>query len=215
MVDQLQLKILLNELKLTKNSKVLDLGCGPGLITRYVQHQTKCSIKGIDISKKAIDYANSFSKKMNKCTFIVDDIGKPEKIIGYYDAVLMLDVHYFIEDFLVKIPDYIKHLEPNGVFAVFSDEGTGEDSLDESNTKANETIIGQYLNENKIEYKGIELYKENREHWKRKKVILEKLKKKFDKENSSEIYKNRMEECQNECTGKGGRYLFLIKNSIL
>jgi 2-polyprenyl-3-methyl-5-hydroxy-6-metoxy-1,4-benzoquinol methylase len=209
MADQKQIKVMLKELCLDSSSNVLDLGCGPGLITLFIQRKTKCKIKGIDISKSAIEYANAHIT--NRSTkFEICDISKPENIDGQYDALLMIDTHYFIDDFESLIIDYINKLKPNGKLAILSDQGKGNRELDESKTKASETIIGRYLNENGIAYKGIELYKENRKHWDSKRRTLLRLKTRFEKEGNMEIFKNRMDECIGECSIKGGRYLYVI-----
>lgn len=215
MTDQKQLKVMLREIKLDAAKNALDLGCGPGLITAYIQKRTGCRIKGIDISLSAVEYANNAVKKENdSMEFERGDIGNPDAITGIFDAILMFDTHYFIDDFQSKIPQYLEKLKKDGKLVVFSDEGTGNREADESSTKSSETIIGRYLDEHGIGYKGIEFYSENRTHWNKKKKTLVKLKSEFEKEDNMEIYKNRMDECIGECDIKGGRYLFIINKSI-
>ena len=45
------------ETELTGNKSIVDLGCGPGIITAYMAQKTHGHVTGIDISSDMIDYA--------------------------------------------------------------------------------------------------------------------------------------------------------------
>lgn len=211
MADQEQIDLMIRETGIDGNSAVLDLGCGPGLISAYIQERTGCRMKGLDISGGAIGLARELAGENNpNLTFEVKDIGDIDAIDGNWDAMLSIDTHYFLDDFTGMIPRYLAKLNDGGVFAVFSDMGTGRQQYDESETKASGTLIGRYLDEHGIRYRGIELYREHRRHWDRKMEVLLELKHKFEAEGNMEIYGNRMEECLGECGTMGGRYLYLI-----
>jgi len=72
------------------NSSVLDVGCGEGFIMAYLAKEKKCKVKGIDISKKAVD-------KVRKMGFeaVVRDIdleGLGLKDDEFYDYILFIEV---------------------------------------------------------------------------------------------------------------------------
>ena len=54
MVDKEQLDKLLEVLNLKEEDRVLDLGCGAGVIGEYVASQTGANITGVDFSPKVI-----------------------------------------------------------------------------------------------------------------------------------------------------------------
>ena len=126
-----------------------------------------------------------------------------------FDAILLIDTHYFIEEFTNIIPKLLKMLKAKGKIAIFSDEGKGIDGEDDSKTEPQETIIGKYLILNKLKYKCIPLYKENVAHWRKKKQALLELEGEFIKENNQFIYNNRLEECTDHDRNLDGRYLFI------
>lgn len=57
-----------------KNPKILDLGCGTGILSKYLLCQNpKLRIEGIDISQKAIDIAKKSLKKYKNAHFATGD----------------------------------------------------------------------------------------------------------------------------------------------
>jgi SAM-dependent methyltransferase len=213
MADDDQIMLMLEELELDETSNVLDLGCGPGLISGDIQKKTNCRLVGLDISPVAIERADAhFGQQNLKLQFHVGDMASYEAKEELFDAILLIDTHYFIEDFLSMIPKLLGRLKEGGKIAIFSDEGKGIEGLDESQTQPHETIIGQYLTTNGIRFKGIRLYEENRAHWEKKKVVLLDLKESFEQENNLFIYNNRLGECNDHDRTLDGRYLYIIPN---
>jgi hypothetical protein len=130
-----------------------------------------------------------------------------------FDAILLIDTHYFIEDFLSLIPKLLDRLKEKGEIAIFSDEGKGIEGLDESKTQPHETLIGEYLTVNKIRFKGIRLHEENKAHWIKKKRVLLELQAEFERENNQFVYNNRLSECNDHDRTLDGRYLYIISKS--
>jgi cyclopropane fatty-acyl-phospholipid synthase-like methyltransferase len=211
MADKKQVDLLLSYLHLDRSSTVLDLGCGPGLITNYIHNKTGCEIVGIDNSNHAIEYAkNRFESRLNKIRFIEKEMQDLHYEGKLFSAIISIDTHYFIEDFLNWIPKYLALIQDNGQFAIFSDEGMGLKDYDETNTRVTETIIGKYLTGNGLAFEGVELYNENRDHWNIKYKTLLEMKQDFLNEGNEFLYNNRMGEAENESTKKGGRYLYIV-----
>jgi SAM-dependent methyltransferase len=211
MADDQQIDLMLDELNLHTSSCVLDLGSGPGFLSNYIQKKLKCHLIGLDISPVAIQRAvERFGSNDPDLQFIVGDMEKYTFGSELFDAILLIDAHYFVDDFTAMIPNLLNQLKENGKIAVFSDEGKGIEGLDESTTEPGETIIGQYLIHNKIPFKGIRLYDENKAHWIKKKEILLALKDEFDSENNQFLYNNRLAECDDHDRNLDGRYLYII-----
>jgi len=214
MADDDQINLMLNELGLDSTSTVLDLGCGPGWISSYLQSKLRCRLVGIDISPIAIQRAvDRFGLQNQNLQFYVGDMSTYDFKGEFFDAILLIDTHYFIDDFLSMIPQLLDRLNADGKIAIFSDEGKGIEGLDESNTQPHETLIGEYLTANQIRFKGICLHKENKAHWLKKKQVLLELQAEFEKEDNLFIYNNRLSECTDHDRSLDGRYLFVLNKS--
>jgi len=214
MADDHQISLMLAELELDNESNVLDLGCGPGLISGYIQRKLNCRLVGLDISPVAIQRAvNRFGSRNQDLQFFTGNMATYDFNSELFDAILLIDTHYFIEDFPALIPTLLDRLKEKGKIAIFSDEGKGIEGLDESNTQPHETVIGQYLIAHAIRFKGIRLYEENQAHWIKKKQVLLELKDEFEEENNQFIYNNRLSECNDHDRTLDGRYLYIVSKS--
>jgi len=211
MADDQQISLMLAELGLDSSSHVLDLGCGPGLLSDEIQRKTNCQLVGIDISPIAIQRAVArFGSQNRNLRFYVGDMSTYDFKGDLFDAILLIDTHYFIDDFLSLIPKLLKQLKAGGKVAIFSDEGQGIEGLDESTTQPHETLIGTYLTDNQVRFKGIRLYAENQAHWIKKKQVLLELQAEFEQENQQFIFENRLAECNDHDRTLDGRYLYII-----
>jgi SAM-dependent methyltransferase len=211
MADDRQIDMMLAELGLDADSRVLDVGCGPGLISDDIQRRTGCRMVGLDISPAAIRRAADLQHE--KLHFLVGDILRNVFPNDVFDAILLIDTHYFIDDFTSHIPLLMKRVKAGGKIAVFSDEGAGIGGRDESETKAHETIIGKSLIARGIRHKCIRLHKENAAHWRKKERVLLELRDAFEKEGNRFLYDNRLGECTEHDRSLDGRYLFIIEKT--
>jgi cyclopropane fatty-acyl-phospholipid synthase-like methyltransferase len=209
MADIKQIELMIQKLNLCKTSIFLDLGCGCGAITNYIQTRSACTAIGIDNSQIAITNAKKrFNNK--KISFICDDFENYKYENDKYDAIALIDSHYFIEDLFKLLNGLRLALSKEGRIAVFSDEGSGIPDIDDSKTKVEETIIGKYLVEQRIPFEGITLTRENSSHWKLKKEVLLKMKNDFLDEGNERIYKSRLNECLDHNRNYDSRFLYII-----
>lgn len=84
-------KIILDEL--TKNSKVLDIGCAQGFLGECLNKELGCEVVGIDYlesyiyeSKKRDSYKELLQIDLN---FLADELNK---YLGYFDYIILADV---------------------------------------------------------------------------------------------------------------------------
>ena len=103
---------------LSQNGKVLDIGCGPGNITRYFLNIRKdLKITGIDLAPKMIERA-----KLNvpNATFIVKDALKIDELTSTFDAVVIGFCMPYLtkEDSAKLIRLSSEKLTPNGIIYI-------------------------------------------------------------------------------------------------
>lgn len=78
-----------------KGSKVLEVGCGNGLVTRILAKRAR-SVLALDLSSVAIENARKYVKRSN-CTFRVANI-ICDNVAGIYDIIMLADVIEHIEN---------------------------------------------------------------------------------------------------------------------
>jgi hypothetical protein len=127
-----------------------------------------------------------------------------------FDAILLIDTHYFVDDFEALLNKLMELVVYNGKICIFSDEGRGIEGIDDSNLLANESLIGQLLERKGFTYSAINLNQENRAHWKLKEKVLTELKDEFESEGNMFLYNNRINECISSNRDLDCRFLFTI-----
>jgi ubiquinone/menaquinone biosynthesis C-methylase UbiE len=104
-------------LDLKKDKKVLDVGCGGGVILNYLKG--KCSLYGVDISSKRIELLkNIFGKEvilekadLNKKTLFEDN---------FFDIIIMSDVIEHIVDRNHTLKEIKRILKKGGTLAIIT-----------------------------------------------------------------------------------------------
>ncbi|MCM8788149.1 MAG: methyltransferase domain-containing protein [Candidatus Omnitrophica bacterium] len=95
-----------------KNKKVLDAGCGLGLITNELIKR-KSDVYGIDISKKSVEYLKN---KFNSEKFMFSSVAKLPFKNDFFDLVIFTEVLEHIEkkDQLTALRELYRVLKPKG-----------------------------------------------------------------------------------------------------
>ena len=118
--DMESLHELLNHLDLKPDEKVLDLGCGAGVIAEYISDITNTRVTGVDYAASAITDANNRTvAKRSRLDFIQGDYSDLVLAPDSYDAVISIDTLYW-DSLLEKTLSMIKTaLKPGGRMGVF------------------------------------------------------------------------------------------------
>ena len=104
----------LNKIAPLKNIKILDIGCGGGLISEPMA-RLGASVTGIDASHKNIEIAKLHAKKNNlKINYINSE---PEKLKdrNKFDIILNLEVVEHVEDLDLYLKSCFELLKPTGI----------------------------------------------------------------------------------------------------
>jgi len=92
--------------KFIPKGKVLDIGCGTGITSRYLAKGDR-DVVALDISPKLIEYAEKLNSHFGRVKYFVGDICE-FTWIEPFDSILMVDVLEHLE--MVKIPELFEVL---------------------------------------------------------------------------------------------------------
>jgi SAM-dependent methyltransferase len=113
-------------LKLSRASRLLDLGCGPAGPLTFIVGQVGCHGAGADVSAKAISAgrARVASLQLDKLVTLQEaDLNEPLPFAsGSFDAVISLDTILHLRDRLSVFQEVARVLIPTGKF-LFTDAG--------------------------------------------------------------------------------------------
>lgn len=109
-------KILLDLLRIKGNEAVLDLGCGPGNITKVIGTITTGKVLGVDISKNMIDEASKNNASSNVSFSVKDseNIG----IQSDFDVIYCNSAFQWFKNPHVVLKGCFDALKPNGRIGV-------------------------------------------------------------------------------------------------
>ncbi|NHJ86338.1 MAG: class I SAM-dependent methyltransferase [Asgard group archaeon] len=195
-VNMYQLDLLLQRLKLTPSDIVLDLGSGLGKITEYIANETNAKIIGIDFSVKAIEWAKEHTKLNEKLSFEVMDINELDFPANTFDAIIALDVLYWVDDqasAMKKIKEILKPKGRLGIFYVqFKSPTDTTDTLSVDDTK-----IVKLLKELDFNYDVLDVSDIAFEMWKEQLIIGQEMRPQFEQEGNVDIIDERLTDGKN------------------
>jgi len=160
-----ELRENISRLELSRESRLLDLGCGPGGPLTFLVGQLGCQGCGIDVSAKAIAAARARAaslKQENLVTLCEGDLNQPLPYASHsFDAVMSLDVILHLRDRLTVFREVARVLLFPGKF-LFTDAGvlTGAISDEEVRLRAahgQTQFVPPGFNENMLELAGFHL----------------------------------------------------------
>lgn len=109
-----KLELICQKLKLKKEDRVLDIGCGWGGFAKYASSHYGCHVTGISISEEQIKYAKEFTKGLPVEILKMDY----RDLDGKYDKVLICGMieHVGYKNYRKIIKIVRDHLNDNGLF---------------------------------------------------------------------------------------------------
>ena len=214
-IDMQQLNMMLEKLELNSNDEVLDLGCGLGKITEYLADKTGASIIGIDFSQKSIQYAKMNTKGNEKLRFEVQDINELNYPSNTFDAIIALDVLYWVDDLEPVIKTLKDILKPNGRMGIFYVQFQNQENLTEPLESEN-TKLAKFLDQNNYTYEVEDISQKAVEIWERKIAVGKELREQFLSEGNQDIIDSRvaggLDVIKKFETKQQKRYFFYVKN---
>jgi SAM-dependent methyltransferase len=94
---------------------MLDLGCGNGVLAKYIRALSTVRIVGVDYSQRAIDQAAAHA--IPNCEFVCADIRtfSPSEA---YSLIVFNESLYYLRDSAALLHRFTRHLLPDGVYMI-------------------------------------------------------------------------------------------------
>jgi ubiquinone/menaquinone biosynthesis C-methylase UbiE len=112
----------LNEVRIKKENKILDIGCGDGGIDLYLAGNYGVSVVGVDFSSVGIEKAKEKARSANLSSKCIFHEGSAEDIVykdNYFDLVLSYDFFIHIYNKPAVLKEIFRVLKPGGKFVFY------------------------------------------------------------------------------------------------
>ena len=106
-------KKIFKEVAVDKSERILDIGCGQGLLTGYLYEKTNAHIVGLDLSEKSVETAG---KNNPDCEFRVGKVEDMPFEDNSFNIVIGNAILHHLEDPYEIIPQVKRVLKENGFF---------------------------------------------------------------------------------------------------
>jgi ubiquinone/menaquinone biosynthesis C-methylase UbiE len=215
LADIFQLNKMLEALRLQPDERVLDLGCGNGFITEFLQKKTGAFFQGIDISAEAVTQALGRTQANPQLSFSVGNMNCLDIELQSFDCAVSIDTLYYVENPEATLKQIISLLKPQGKIALFFTQWINSLEEKENLLPAN-TNLAKLLKKYGLKFQAFDLTENEAEHWRNKVAVLKELKPDFEREGNLSLYNYRYSEAARYASWdleKRSRYLYYIKLS--
>lgn len=110
---------IIDNLKITERTKMLDIGFGNGYLEKLVYKRVKCAIYGIDISEDMVKLASEKNQQgivNGDIQLMVGDCCKLAFEDNSFDVVTTMNTIYFWEDIIQGLQEIHRVLKADGIF---------------------------------------------------------------------------------------------------
>ncbi|MCB0546854.1 MAG: class I SAM-dependent methyltransferase [Phaeodactylibacter sp.] len=188
--DTGELRQLLAFLDLPSGAYGLDLGCGNGLITDYLQRRSGARFLGVDISPEAIRRAEQIRNphlafrvsNMNALSF-----SEP------FDFIVSVDTLYYAADLSATVRDCLSNLRPGGIFACFFSQWINAEG-ERPFLEGTHTGLAKVLRELEQPFEFQDISESGRKHWRLKRDVLLDMRPDFEAEGNLALWDYRFRE---------------------
>lgn len=194
--DKAQLELLLQILQLQPTQRILEVGCGNGMITEYLSDYTGAHFTGLDNSALAVHQAQKrTAAKSERLTFLVGDINQLDLPHEAFDVILAIDSVYFSLDYTATIRVFKSTLRPHGQMAILYSYGrepwVAKEAFPKAHLAPDKTPLAVALTANGLTFRTWDLTQQDYELAQRRKEVLLELRPQFEAEGNLFIYQNR------------------------
>ncbi|MCB0567474.1 MAG: methyltransferase domain-containing protein [Phaeodactylibacter sp.] len=206
LADREELRQLLGFLALPTGATGLDLGCGNGRITDFLQRQSGTHLLGLDISPEAIRRAAMIPNP--QLSFQVGNMNALS-LGERFDFILSIDTLYYAASLKETVQACLAYLRPNGVFACFFSQWISEES-ESPLLEGPNTGFGKVFQELGQPFEFLDISGSGRRHWHRKRDVLLDMRPAFEAEGSLALWDYRFREANRYAEWKEAYYARFI-----
>ena len=115
--EKMQAAIMEKLPKDLRGARILDAGCGTGVLSRMLDERG-AEVVGVDISEKLIEVAKNRSSLNKNIEYFAGDM--KEQSFGNFDYIIAMDslIHYSTEDVISSIADFSSRANNSVLFTV-------------------------------------------------------------------------------------------------
>ncbi len=207
---------LLARLALKPGEHLLDLGCGAGGIAEYLADHSGARVTGLDYSAAAIEVARERTKaRRDQVDFVRGDLNAIDLPAGQYDAAVMIDSVYWIDDTANGLGRILRCLRPGGrlLVAIAQALMPGDDPAE---ITIDGNFVARALDTLGVDYQAVDLTDSFLPFWQRMGETVEDLRDTFIAEGNESIYQSLSTEARDEFlpaieAGALRRFLYLVR----
>ncbi len=215
MVTMDQLEKLVEVLSLSKNSRVLDIGCGVGRITEYLSDRTGARVTGLDFAGPAVRRAQVRTRRKSGrlafCLGSMNQLALPE---ASFDTIIAIDTLYFATDLhntVISLKSILKHSGQLGLFwSEVLRSGQPAERL-----QPEKTGLADALSAAGLAFQTYDFTAGEKLFWQRSLDVLQEVKSEFVAEGNTKLYRDHLEEAERMVesvhAGRISRYLYHVQ----
>jgi len=192
LADREELSLLVRSLELVAQDHVLDLGCGSGLITRWLADHSPARFVGVDLCEPAVTLARQVAGEGERVRFQVADMNALTLEDNSFDVVLAVDTLYYAADLARALDEMARVTRPGGRLAILWTQWVEEHRRDELSPQR--SPIGQWLTRNATDWTSLDPTASGHRHWDLKRHTLEVLRPEFEAEGRLDLWEYRHSE---------------------
>ncbi len=214
--DMAALGDLLARLDLKPGDRLLDLGCGSGVIAEYIAARTGAQVTGLDYAASAIAEATRRSAdRDSRLSFLQADLNVIDLPARAFDAAISIDGLYSLADLAGTLSKVADAIEPGGQMAIFMSQEL-EDGDPLENLAPGKTRLARALAKLDLPYEAFDYTAENAAFWHRIRDVAAALRGDFEAEGNGFISANLIREAEQDflpliAAGRLSRHLYHIR----
>jgi len=215
-LDRPQLDLLEAALGLRPGERVLDLGSGLGILAEHLSDRSGARVTGIDRSAPAVRAARRRTAgKRDRLSFRWGDLRQVSRLAGDgpWDALLAVDVLYFLDDLDPVVAAFPGLLAAGGRGVVFASEVLPEGGRRPPEAEIpSHTRVGRALAGHGLPFEATDVTDREVEVWRRYLEVGEALRGAFEAEGALDLLEGRLAEAERAlewaAAGRLRRYVY-------
>ncbi len=190
--DMAQLHTIIRVGQMGPNSRVLDLGCGNGMISEYLSDITGARVRGIDYIPEAIDQAMARTRaKRDRLCFEVQNMDEIASMSGTFDMIVSIDTLYMPNNLTQVLAHLKEMLESGGCLLAFYTHMAPEGTLAGRVLLPAATPLGQALTANNVTFCVWDFTDADYRQSLIRAQVAEQLRGEFESEGNESLYRTR------------------------